>query len=190
VMVMRVWLSILFFLISLSAYSQETATPTPASTPAPSATPAKLSMGGKFGIGLSYTNGDYPGAMIRYWVSDQTALDAFTASFPQDDIYDFGLGLKTNLTHPTRDLMIQGLFRASYTHTAYLPFWNPNDSYDLAAGLGFEVFMPFCDWLSVEDSVMIDFSWRPTPYGQVWGIFSPDGEAVLNPMSLSIHAYF
>jgi hypothetical protein len=183
---MRLLVLALLFLSTASAYSQESS-PTP--------TPDPFSLGGKIGLGMSQINGVTPGISLRYWLSDQTALDAFGAQvLAIDDIFDFGLGVRTNLSKPCKDVLIQGIFQTSYTCTEYVPFifLGPNSEYDLSAGLGFEAFLPFCEWVSVEDSVLLDYSYRPSPYGTVMGVFLPGSRDAtqLTPFNFSIHAYF
>ncbi len=182
---MRVWLIVILFFCTVSAYSQIPSLQTPSSK--------NISLGGKIGLGMSQISGITPGVSVRYWLSDQTALDFFGGQLLfSNDIFDFGVGIKTNLSAPSRDILIQGIVHASYTHTIYVPFFfSTNDAYDLSFGLGFEAFMPFCKWLSIEDSILFDFAWRPSPYGQVIGMFLPSGNGLaLTPLNLSIHAYF
>jgi hypothetical protein len=179
---MRILFLIFLFFPAVTACSQTV----PVATP----TPGSMNLGGKIGFGIDQLDDVGPGVSARYWLSDRTALDAFGGQDYNDyKVYSFGVGLKTNLSNPAKDLFIQGVVRASYSRQIYSPFFIPGDEYDLYLGVGFEAFLPFCEWLSVEDSVLFDFSWRPSSGGQVFGVFAPTGEA-MSPFNLSIHAYF
>jgi hypothetical protein len=179
---MRILVLALIFLTTVSAYSQESAP-----------TPNPFSLGGKIGLGMSQIDGITPGIDVRYWLSDQTALDAFGAQvYDSGDAFDFGLAVRTNLSKPCKDVLVQGIVQGSLTYNGYFPFvFPPNAIYDVCVGLGFEAFLPFCEWISIEDAILLDYSWRPSSYGTVTGVFLPSSDVPqLTPFHLSVHAYF
>jgi hypothetical protein len=147
--------------------------------PAPS--PAPLTLGGKLGIGGDQLDGEDFEPAVRYWLNENTALECVFADYNNKGT--IGLGVIQNILHPFRDVYIHLLGRVTYddfSSQIYAAF---------SAGLGFEVFMPFCEGLSLDGWVggeiysESDASFSNVNFRTLTASFG-------SPLNLAIHAYF
>ena len=124
-----------------------------------------------------------------YWLSDNSGLDILATVSEADNpgpdnngnatdyptfIYGYGLGLRQNLSSPMKGLKIQGLLRFTYSNYSNQQdlniHTNPNLSFEKAVlnsetftgllGLGFEYFLPFCEFISVQSYVSLTESFN------------------------------
>jgi hypothetical protein len=151
----------------------------------PTATPAAVStfdpahLGGHWAAGLNYDAffGDYT-LTSRYWFDDSLGLDLFLAG--RDNSNDeanflnqavetptwfvlWGLGLRENLVSPAKDVYVQAI-EQFYYHANYSDTFDTTDEVveanqdiTLFAGLGYEVFVPFWQNLSISGQVGAQF---------------------------------
>ncbi len=154
---------------------------------------------------------------VRYWVTEGFCWDGLVAvnlsSQPPGgngvagvpagtDERAFGVGtqMKLNLKRPTRWLLAQAIGRASLASLQQLDNsggggGNTTTTFGLGVGLGFEAFMPFWDSLSVEGSILADFSSSQTKVSgatqaaQSGSSLSIDASG-FTPLNVGIHLYF
>jgi len=229
---MKMFLFTLAFLSPLAAPAQteSPATPTAAPVSSPSPTPVKTEWEGKFGLGLTQANiqtgvGTNPTLFsVRYGLSSRFILEALVGGSAGTQVgadafnnplndpywsYSFGFGVKTMLAQPCEGLWAQFLTRLLYSVTSSQRSSSLDVTTDrieflsLAAGLGFEYFLPFAKSLSLESGVNLQFdnSWESfsdvprnpllaprTATPSLWSmrVVSPG----FNLTALSIHYYF
>jgi hypothetical protein len=141
-----------------------------------------LMLGGKLGIGGDQLDGEAFEPAVRYWLNENTALECVFADYNGSGT--IGLGVIQNIIHPTRDVYIHLLGRITYDdffEQIYTAF---------SAGLGCEVFMPFCEDLSLDGWVGEEINYE---YDAASGGFFNFGTLTASfgsPLNLAIHAYF
>jgi hypothetical protein len=173
--------------------------------------------------GASSGTGQIPGfsvsnaVSLRYWINEQFCWDGLLAvnlsSQPSGGIgasgvpagtdqraWGFGTVMKYNLKRPSRWLLAQVLGRASLASLQQLSNngggnGQTTSTLGLGVGLGFEAFLPLWDNLSVEGSVLANFSSSQTkPEGSGQAAQSGSSLSIdsggFNPLNVGIHLYF
>jgi hypothetical protein len=174
-------LSLLFLLLFAFPASTFAASKTVSPKPA-------MTLGDKLGVGADQL--DYFGTSpsLRYWLTDQTALDVIG----NNEGYSGGaaVGLTLNIAHPSRDFYIQALGRVScvFVHNDYYYYPNTN-FYSLTGGIGFEAFLPFCESLSLSGWIGMEALDTSIP-GISWVDIKTLTGSLGSPMSLGLHFYF
>jgi hypothetical protein len=126
--------------------------------------------------------------LLRYWLTDQTALDLLGSV--ENDSGSGALGLTQNLAHPSRDLFIQGLARVTVERLVYNDSYFPDyTSLSFTLGIGFEAFMPFCESLSLSGWIgaKVYNQWN-AQYN--WIHVDTVTNGLGSPVNLSFHVYF
>jgi hypothetical protein len=152
---------------------------------------------------------------LRWWATDSLAVDLMAAGTASSAAgsgpveaqgYGGGLGLKYNLSEPSRDLLVQVLAKGSYATAQPLSgtggATGPNDQLATVAlflGVGFEAFVPGWDWLSVEGSAGAGATKQDLNPGAAAGAAAGPVRSTTTvglggngfaPVNLSIHVYF
>jgi hypothetical protein len=169
------------------------------------------------GLEFSSLLSQAPAALsFRYWPSGKLGLDALgslqvastvvkvdlagnTAPVQAAGI-GLGLGARWNLAHPSDDLFLQSLVRASFFHaTNHLGGSSPAtfdaSSLTLLAGMGFEAFLPWWESLSLEASVEVVLA-RYTTGSDLAALPSSNASSLglagkgFYPVQVGIHYYF
>jgi hypothetical protein len=160
---------------------------------------------------------------LRYWFTSRWAAEislGFAESFADSGYYDpsnnekmnqyyaglEGLACKYNIGKPSKYVLIQGILSVLARQDESLVFvgtgggnsaaaWsNPNYVYTGYVGLGFEVFLPFWQCLSLEGSVGINpggtMRWNALAQNYYWIWAVETNDAGLIPLNASAHYYF
>jgi len=170
---------IILFSSNLARAAQESASPSGTDS---------LPLKDKIGFGIDYFDHLGTAPSVRFWLSDQTALDILCGTTNATNTWGIATGLKQNLLHPSKYVQIQVLERFSFVRNIRYPSSYYSNWTVLMAGTGFEAFMPFCEALSVEGWVGLEMSNYADSTGS-WTDFQTvtDGLSVFN---LGLHLTF
>jgi len=155
---------------------------------------------------------------LRWWATDRLGVDLLAggsyssqqaggsslstqvASSPGTSTYAGALALRYNLSEPSRDLLVQLLFKGSGAQAQAQPAGASGASGkpgDLSGflGVGFEAFIPGWEWLSVEGSAGVTGYSQYTPQSagsaasQTTSGLGLAGNGT-SPFNFSVHVYF
>jgi hypothetical protein len=154
------------------------------------AVPTPFTLGGKTCIGADQLDGCGFSPSVRVWFNDQIALEALINEYNGHGA--IGLGFIQNIAHPQRDVYIHLLGRATFANFTSTPqLVTPVFTltyFSFTAGIGFEVFMPFCENLSVDGWMGEEF--YAEDYDGTYSGFTTMLNSIGSPINLAIHAYF
>jgi hypothetical protein len=123
---------------------------------------------------------------MRYWLNNQTVLEAMGG---WGNCRSGGsLGLKQNVSRPVDYLCLQVLERFTFVYDYCSDEFPPPEWIYLTVGCGFEVFMPFCENLSLVGWVGVEMVRYWDRYGSWTGYQTASSD--LTPANLGLHFVF
>ena len=143
-------------------------------------------LAGRFGFGIESINQIGTVPVLRYWLNEQTALEAMGGWGSCH--WGGAIGLKQNVSRPMNYLCLQLLERFTYIYDYCSPYSPPPEWIYLTVGCGFEAFLPFCENLSVEGWVGVEMVRYWDQIGGWTGYQTASSD--LNPMNLGFHFVF